>query len=246
MRTTNNQFGKVIDMTGHLDETRFRAQAQVEAYWQALRRGKGVPMRSDIDPRGIENALEYAFILEKIAPGLARLRIAGAHLSDVIGMEVRGMPISSFISPATRPDFAETLDAVTGGPAIARLELSAENSIGKPPLEARMLLLPLKSDFGDINRVLGCFESRGSIGRAPRRFNILRTELLEVSDQPSESSRPRQPVKPGSLLDELPNMSARRRDPEGFAEGRAHFRQKGTGEPPRAFPSYLKLIKTDD
>ncbi|UYV39185.1 PAS domain-containing protein [Rhodobacteraceae bacterium D3-12] len=246
MLTTNDLFGKVIDMTGHFDETRFRAQAQVEAYWEALRHGKGVPMRSDIDPRGIENALENAFILEKIAPGLARLRIAGAHLSDVIGMEVRGMPVSSFVSPLARADFAETLDVVTNGPAIARIEMSAENSIGKPELEARMLLLPLKSDFGDINRVLGCFETRGNIGRAPRRFNILRTELSKITEQPMDATTRRQTAKPGSLLHELPNIGERRELPEGFGEGKSTFEGKTHATGSRGFPSYLKLVKSED
>ncbi len=77
--------GNVITMSGYQQETRFRALSQVEAYWEGLRQGRDVPMRSDIDPRGIEDALEYAFILERIAPGLARLRVAGSHLSDVMG-----------------------------------------------------------------------------------------------------------------------------------------------------------------
>ena len=59
-----------------------------------------MPRRAEIDPRGIENALEYAFILERIAPGMARIRLAGIHLSDLMGMEVRGMPLTSFIDAA--------------------------------------------------------------------------------------------------------------------------------------------------
>ena len=171
-----NASGNVISMSGYRGDTGFRTLSEVEAYWEGLRRGRVVPKRSDIDPRGIENALEYAFILEKIAPGLARLRIAGMHLSDLMGMEVRGMPVTSFIPPAGRAAFSETLDQVMTTPAVAKLHLVAEDGIGKPPLEGRMLLLPLESDFGDISRVLGCFETRGPIGRAPRRFNILRTE----------------------------------------------------------------------
>lgn len=223
-------------MAGFLGGTRFRAQTQVETYWNALRGPHGVPKRSDIDPRGIENALEYAFILEKIAPGLARLRIAGSHLSDVMGMEVRGMPISSFISPTGRKGFAETLEKITSVPAIARLDLSAETGIGKPPLAAKMLLLPLQSDFGDINRILGCFETQGEIRRAPRRFNILRTEIVDLSDATKENARPK--------------VSEKQPDAEGFAEPRAMFRHRDRSDDvlsngkPR--PTYLKLVKSDD
>ncbi|WP_322865866.1 PAS domain-containing protein [Aquicoccus sp. G2-2] len=181
MRATENQHGKVIDMTGRRSETSYRAVSEVEAYWQALRAKCHVPKRSDIDPRGIENALEYAFILEKIAPGQARLRIAGMHLSDLMGMEVRGMPVSSFIPPAGRRAFSELLDQVMSAPATARIHLRGEDGIGKPPLDGQMILLPLENDFGEISRVLGCFETHGPLGRAPRRFNITGTELRPLA-----------------------------------------------------------------
>ena len=237
MHGIGNQSGNVIEMSGYLGDTRFRAQSQVEAYWDGLRRGRDVPMRSDIDPRGIENALEYAFILEKIAPGLARLRIAGMHLSDVMGMEVRGMPISSFVPPDGRDGFAETLEQVTTGPAMARLEMSAEGGIGKPPLDARMLLLPLRSDFGDITRILGCFESHGTIGRAPRRFNILRTTLIDIA---ASAKTVPAPARPEPARAKTPAGSGFSEPPVAFQTGRTD--RNG----PSRWPSYLKLIKDEN
>ena len=236
MQEVTTKGGNVIDMAGYRGDRGFRAMRQVEAYWDGLRRGRDVPTRSDIDPRGIENALEYAFILEKIAPGLARIRIAGMHLSEVMGMEVRGMPITSFVRPEGRNAFSETMENVTTRPAVARLQLSAETGIGKPALEARMLLLPLRSDFGDISRVLGCFESLGQTGRAPRRFDVLRTELIELSGASPTLSRtarqtPLRPARPAA---------------EGFAEPSAPFaRPSASGAARRKWPSYLKLVKSD-
>jgi hypothetical protein len=233
----DKQNGNVIDMVEYRGEPRFRALSQVEAYWDGLRHGRGVPMRSDIDPRGIENALEYAFILEKIAPGLARIRIAGMHLSDVMGMEVRGMPISSFLPPDGRNRFGETLEHITTGPAIARLLLSAETGIGKPPLDARMVLLPLRSDFGDISRVLGCFESHGQIGRAPRRFNVLGTELIDIEED----------VRAPTIPQDLSPHTQKHPATQGFAEPQARFETKRSGATARTgYPSYLKLVKSDD
>ena len=78
----------VISMFGYKCETQFPAINEVEAYWEGLRMGRTVPMRSEIDPRGIERALEFTFILERIAPGLARFRLSGMHLNDLLGMEV--------------------------------------------------------------------------------------------------------------------------------------------------------------
>lgn len=239
MHGIEKQGGNVITMSGYRREPGFRALRQVDAYWQALRRGRDMPTRSDIDPRGIEDALEYAFILERIAPGLARLRIAGAHLSDVMGMEVRGMPISAFVAPVGRRGFCETLEQVMAGPATARLTMQAEHGIGKPPLAARMLLLPLRSDFGEITRVLGCFESDGAIGRAPRRFNILGTELVEI-ETPA-----RGPV-PATAQPDRQNM---RPAPEaaGFAEPPAPFRPRcGNRGTDAGRARHLKLVKSDD
>ncbi|MCA0920718.1 PAS domain-containing protein [Pseudooceanicola nanhaiensis] len=163
-------------MARFADQARFGAIAEVEAYWQALRAGRLVPRRSDIDPRGIERALEYAFVLERIAAGLARLRIAGTHLSDLMGMEVRGMPLSTFFTPESRAQVGEVLEQVFDSPAIATLTLTAERGIGKPALEGKVILLPLMSDLGDVTRVLGCLATQGAVGRAPRRFEITGVE----------------------------------------------------------------------
>lgn len=50
------------------------------------------------------------------------------------------------------------------------------------------MLLPLKSDFGDVSRVSGAFVTNGKIGRAPRRFNILETDVRPLLKDPSDST----------------------------------------------------------
>ncbi|MDE1130590.1 MAG: PAS domain-containing protein, partial [Ascidiaceihabitans sp.] len=100
MKQTNEQ--NVVKMNNYRTDTGFSALSQVESYWEALRGSRLVPKRSEIDPRGIEYALEYTFVLERIAIGMARFRIAGSHLCNIMGMEVRGMPLSSFITPSGR------------------------------------------------------------------------------------------------------------------------------------------------
>ena len=180
-----DQASNVIVMNRHRTDKRFPHLATVEAYWQALRGRRLAPGRGEVDPRGIEASLEYAFILEKIAPGVGRLRIAGTHLADLLGMEVRGMPLSAFFTAEARADLASSLEAVCETPAIATLSLAAEPGIGKPVLEARLLLMPLRGEDGGINRVLGCLDSSGSIGRAPRRFVITAQRLMQISGHDS-------------------------------------------------------------
>ena len=59
---------RVVQFTGHRKDMSVPAIAEVRAYWEALRNGRQAPLRSEIDPRGIERALEHAFITERVAP----------------------------------------------------------------------------------------------------------------------------------------------------------------------------------
>lgn len=150
------------------------------AHWESCRKGHDVPARTDIDPRRIAPLLAQTFIAERIAPGVIRLRIAGMRLSDLMGMDVRGMPLCSVIAPADRADFAMRLVDLFDGPAILRLDLHSRGGFGRPALDATMMLLPLRSDLGDVSRALGCLVAHGPVGRPTRRFGIRRAETLPL------------------------------------------------------------------
>jgi hypothetical protein len=152
----------------------------VERYWSALRGDRLVPLRSEIDPRGIEGALDRAFILERIAPGVARFRLAGSQLVELMGAEVRGMPLSILFAPESRKALAEAVEGVFSGPETLRLSLSGERGFGRGPLSAEMVVLPLKSDLGDVSRALGCFGASGALGRAPRRLIVQEMERVDL------------------------------------------------------------------
>mgnify|MGYP002713073288 CR=1 FL=1 len=61
--------GKIVSLHPGRGDGGFGAIGRVEAYWEGLRDGRLMPTRAEVDPRGITDALEQAFILEKIAPG---------------------------------------------------------------------------------------------------------------------------------------------------------------------------------
>ena len=225
----------VVAMTEFRTEIGYSAISQVEAYWEALRGMRVMPRRSEIDPRGIENALENTFVLERIAPGMARLRIAGSHLGDLMGMEVRGMPLTAFITPAGRRQISDALEEVFQRPATCELRLSAETSRDKPSMDARMLLLPLKSDLGDVSRILGCFVAHGDIGRSPRRFDVIgakirpiTTSVVKTEDRPAPAPvlQSKSPIK-------------------GFAESQTPF-ASGDDNDAKSDVPYLRLVKSDD
>ena len=81
----------------------------LHVHWAEARRGAAVPYRAHIDPGRIAPLLPNAFVAERIAPGVTRLRIAGMHLGELMGTEVRGMPLCSFIAPDSREAFAPGL-----------------------------------------------------------------------------------------------------------------------------------------
>ncbi|WP_050602479.1 PAS domain-containing protein [Ruegeria sp. 6PALISEP08] len=179
---SGSEFGKIVAMDRFDSGRSLSPIRQAEAYWTALLSGDGVPTRSQIDPRGLENILQYTFILERIAPGLARFRLAGSHLNALTGMEVRGMPLTAFFQPDDRGGVMNVLEQVFAAPAVAELGVISGGILGRTRMQARMILLPLKSDLGDVTRVLGVMVADGAIGKTPRRFSISDTRIKPVAD----------------------------------------------------------------
>lgn len=224
----------VVTMTQHVSDTGFAPLAQVEAYWEALRGNRLMPTRAEIDPRGIEQALEFSFIVERVAPGIARLRIAGSHLSDLMGMEVRGMPLTAFFTPGSRRQLSDTLEEVFETPAACTVTLHSGKSAGAAALDARLLLLPLKSDLGDVSRILGVLVSVGDIGRSPRRFDVTGINLRPIIAD-DDVSRPLAKAPPADGLPKQAKMT-------GFAEPDNAFETVT----PRKEAPYLRLVKTSE
>ena len=144
----------------------------VRGYWEALRQDRAIPTRADIDARGMASALENVFLIERIAAGQARFRLAGVHLTELMGMDVRGMPISSLIEPNNRARFSELLESSFDVPTVLEMRLEAERSLSKPALSAHLCILPLATIPGEQQLALGCLVSSGNIGRGARRFAI--------------------------------------------------------------------------
>lgn len=200
------------------------------AHWESLRAGRIAPLRSEIDPRQIENVLEHAFILEQSEVGAPRFRIAGMALCDLMGMEVRAMPATAIIAPKHRPRFLEILNRMFFAPEIVELALKGPRAGAAP--NGEMLLLPMKNDAGEITRILGCLGTNAP-GRSPSfrgtpcRFTITARKATRIVS--TENVCARQPMN-------------------GFAEAQAAFipAQPAKGGKEVRTGSHLRLVKSDD
>ncbi len=147
----------------------FDNAARVLACWEAARAGRPMALRRDIDPAALGQALAQCFVAEIVAPQVARLRIAGSGLHDLMGMDVRGMPLTAFLTSAARAELRQAVAQVGCG-ARVQLPLIAPAAPRQPPMDGLLMLLPLSSDGRGIDLVLGALDTCGVIGAAPRRF----------------------------------------------------------------------------
>ncbi len=173
----------------------------LRGYWEGLRKNGELPQREDINPRGLGGALENAFIVERIAVGMGRFRVAGSAVADVLGIEPRNMPLTMLLEPVGRATLTRVLEEVFTAATALDLTLEAERMIGRPNLAARMILLPLRGAAGEYHQAIGALALSGTIGRTPRRFGITRMRS-EAIDAPA-SFIPAQPLNLAHILQDV-------------------------------------------
>ena len=150
-----------------------------------------------------------------------------------VGMDLRGMPARSLIALEDRNDFEDILVDLLAEPKIVELRLENVTDDGRST--ARMLLLPMQNDRGEIARILGCMTVSGAALAPPQRFRVAGKADTRIVTGP-EAARP-------VPLDATPVA--------GFAEAAVPFRPKGAGKPAltrrlSTEKPYLRLVREDD
>lgn len=162
--------------------------ADVTRHWASLRTANQAPNRNQIDASTIAYALPHVFLAELLTPRVARFRICGQRIEDLLGLDMRGMPITALFQGKAREEIAEALEQVARGARVT-LSLEGETGFGVPKLTAVLALLPLTDTSGQITRVLGVLECKGDTGRAPRRFTLAKPLDTAVA-MPAKQQRP--------------------------------------------------------
>lgn len=174
----------------------------LRAYWEGLREADSLPARDRIDPRGLIGALSHVFLLERQAPGVVRLRLAGQVLCRLAGEDLRGAPLETLFDTPSRGRLSAQLEGVFETPSILEADLRVAPALFRPQAAGRMIVLPLLSAGGWPTLAIGCVDLPDDLGAHPRR--LLLDRVL------------REPVNTGTLTDAPP--------PPAPPRGKPHLR----------------------
>ncbi|MFT5065673.1 MAG: hypothetical protein ACJAWC_002284 [Yoonia sp.] len=166
---------------------------QLEQHWQSLRAQGPIPARNEVNPDAIGSALPWTFVLQRVAPGVARMRVAGQKLHDILQMDPRGMPVSAFFGPDDRSTLAVHLEMAFIDPAIVALPLFSPATLMRKKVTGQILLMPLVDNQGDVSRVLGALITDGTLGSRRRRLSIddeMPTRYEPITMMPAPALQP--------------------------------------------------------
>jgi hypothetical protein len=194
--------GDVTLLSGRVPPAGRSALQEIEEHWRELQAASDhLPRREDVDTGRIAGALPHTFVLERIAPGHARFRVAGRSLVELLGGEARGLPLSVLFSPKGREGLAPWVQRCLEGPALVDLLVEASQGALRQPLRGRLLMLPLLDPEGAATRILG-----GLLTDSTPRSPNLRFDLADAVPR-VETVAPRAVARQAFGM--APGMSAR-------------------------------------
>lgn len=157
----------------------------VMAYWGSLRAAAGgdIPTRASVDPKAISAHLGQVFIASLTTPRVARLRIVGAGIADLMGLDPRGMVLGALFDAPARNEVTEALAQIAEGARVI-IPLRADAAPGQSHLTAVMALMPLRGADGQINQMLGVIGVNGTVGPFARKLTLASARIAAKPLQP--------------------------------------------------------------
>ena len=179
----------------------------------------------------------HLFVLENLGQGNIRFRLAGTALMDAFGFDLRGMSARSIMEGRARESFVALINETLAEPGVGYARLTAPD--GQSIWE--ILLLPLRDNFGNVQRLLGCLHPIS--GRVPQHAGetAMRFTIQEMSIQPVGTA-------PGNAgeAQALPGFSEGQRAFESGPSGLTAIDGGRSGDRPDGKRPRLRVIKSDD
>lgn len=147
-------------------------------YWNALRRTRRAPLRSEVDPTALGPILSTMIVLERVDSEHALFRIAGTSICAAFGRELRDQNFLALWDAKSRPHVRDLIARCTaeGETAVIRLEAVVLN---RRSLSGEIILLPLTDERGRFTRLIGTLAASEPL-HALGRHHVVRFELCKA------------------------------------------------------------------
>jgi hypothetical protein len=149
---TMTEFGAMI---AQCDPMRHKTTQTVFDHFNRIRDGNPAPLRADIHPEELKSALPDIFILDMDRHGNFVFRLAGTRVCTILGRELRGEQFVALWHAPHRHRMKLAAEAVLANqaPMTVRVRsIADEENDG----DLEMLLMPLSSRPGIVDRLYGC------------------------------------------------------------------------------------------
>ncbi|MFW5641168.1 MAG: PAS domain-containing protein, partial [Roseicyclus sp.] len=165
-------------------------------YWDSLRGTRLVPPRMALDPAQMRPHLQNAAILEAPQPGTVRIRLAGARINALMGMEVRGMPLRALFDLADRGRITDAAEEALAAPMALIVDARApapRYGVGREEeIRAQIAILPMTDNDLATTRalyVMGDIEGGMLRSGDQHRWSILGLDAIPLAaNEPVVSS----------------------------------------------------------
>jgi len=155
-------------------------------YWSRLRKGRGVPDQTEIDPRAIKRLLSYVFILDCENPVRPVYRLAGTALCERFGYELKATSFLAHWEAQSGLSLAPLLQqALKAGQPLSLTSVAATIDNGMAELET--VLAPISLNGGAPTRFFGLVQMLSDpaplLGRTIAYQRLIGSQLIR-EDEP--------------------------------------------------------------
>lgn len=155
-------------------------------YWNALRNGRALPLRREVDPSAIRSLLPRIFMLEVVDAHHVIFRIAGTAICAAFGREFRDHNFIDVWNPTSRVDIVELLRRIACDHEAGLVRAEAA-TLDKSVVDCELLILPLKDANGATTRLIGVAGCQESLERLGWRKLVHLRALTSATFDPSET-----------------------------------------------------------